>query len=75
MFVDYIARLENIKKDWKNIASHINCPPKLPHQNRTKHKPYQEYYDKEAIRVVNEVYGMDIKLLGYKFKKWTVRII
>jgi phosphorylcholine metabolism protein LicD len=66
-FVNYIARLENIDEDWKYIASKINCSSKLPHKNKTNHKPYQEYYDEETKEIVTELYKEDINLFGYKF--------
>ena len=69
VFVDYIARLENIENDWKVIASSIGCPPKLPHRNRTNHKPYQQYYDKESVEIVKEIYRLDIRWFGYRFEK------
>lgn len=66
-FIDYIAKLENIKEDWKFIASKINCSDKIPHKNISKHKPYQEYYDKETIKIVEEIYREDLERFGYKF--------
>ncbi|MDX1701280.1 MAG: sulfotransferase family 2 domain-containing protein [Melioribacteraceae bacterium] len=66
-FVDFIAKLENIKKDWKNISSKIKCLHVLPHKNRTRHNPYKTYYDEESIQIVSEIYAEDLKNFGYKF--------
>ena len=68
-FVNYIARLENIKNDWPRIAEVIDCDPALPHENRSEHKHYREYYDREAREIVGEIYKKDIELFGYHFGK------
>lgn len=67
IFVDFIARLENIKEDWRMIASKIDCDPILPHEYQSKHKHYQDYYDDECKEIVGNIYHKDIELLGYKF--------
>jgi hypothetical protein len=67
IFVNYIAKLENIKEDWKVIASNINCSERLPHKNQSKHKSYQEYYNKETVKIVREIYREDLERFGYKF--------
>ena len=67
IFVDFIGRLERIEDDWKYIASKIDCDPMLPHENKSRHNPYQEYYDNECIEIIGDIYQKDIELLGYKF--------
>jgi len=67
VFVDFVARIENIKKDWEIIASAIDCSPVLPHKNRSQHGPYRDYYDDECIDIVYNVYRKDVELLGYEF--------
>ena len=70
IFVDYVGRFENLKADWKMIASKIDCSPRLPHTNKSKHKPFGEYYeDKECFEIVSKIYEKDIKLLGYSYKE------
>lgn len=67
--VNYIARLENIQNDWPRIAEIIDCEPELPHENRSDHRHYAEYYDEECRKIVGEIYQKDIKLFGYKYEK------
>ena len=68
IFVDFIARLENIKEDWAKIAGIIGCDPVLAHINQSKHDHYRAYYDDECREIVGNVYKKDIELLGYKFE-------
>jgi len=69
IFVDYIGRFENLKDDWKTIASKIDCSQELPHINKSKHEPYQTYYDdKECFEIVSSVYKKDIELLEYSYE-------
>ncbi len=66
-YVDFIAKLENIRKDWQTVAAKIKCSHVLPHKNRTRHNHYKHYYDEDTIRIVSEVYAEDLKYFGYKF--------
>ena len=77
IFVDFIGRLENIEHDYKIIASEIDCPLDLLHACKGKNKPYkyyQDYYDKETMSIVADIYKLEIELLGYEFKELGCRI-
>lgn len=37
----------------------------IPHLNRTKDKPYQEFLDHEAIQLINKIYSLDFAILKY----------
>ncbi len=67
IFVDYVARMENIKEDWRKIASIINCPDTLPHKYKSNRGPYRSYYDDECKEIVQNIYQKDIDLFEYKF--------
>jgi len=67
VFVDFVAHLENIKEDWKFIASKIDADPVLPHDNKSKHKHYTHYYDDECLEIINTIYAEDIALLNYTY--------
>ena len=66
-YIDFIAKFDNIKEDWKYIASKIDANPILPHYRKSEHDDYKNYYDKELINIVSEIYSKDIKT--FKFNK------
>ena len=39
----------------------------LPKLNVSVHKPYQDYYDKETRKIVEEIFEPDISIFGYSF--------
>ncbi len=71
MPIDYVGYFENLKNDFKNIASIMGKDVELPHHNPTKSKvkrlPYTEMYDDETRQIVADVYRQDIERFGYTF--------
>ena len=67
IYVNYIARFENIKKDWIIIANTLGCSKTLPHKNKSKHDLYRKYYDKESKAIIKEIYKQDLELFGYAY--------
>lgn len=67
IIVDFVAKLENIEEDWKYISSKIKCNSVLPHKNKSKHDHYSVYYDKRTKDIIDDLYRIDIKMLGYEF--------
>jgi hypothetical protein len=66
-FVDFIGKFEEISDDWAYIAGVIGCGTKLPHENRSVHGHYRDYYDAESKKIVAEIYRRDINIFGYEF--------
>ena len=66
--ISFIGKLENLQKDFNAICANRGMPQqKLSHERKTSHKPYREYYDKEAKQLVAQKYAKDIEYFGYKF--------
>lgn len=65
--VNFIGRFENLSKDWSYVTNKvIGKKIKLLHKNKTNHKHYMEYYNKELIQIVYNKYKKDFKLFNYE---------
>ena len=72
MFVDFVGRFENLKKDWEYVAEKINVEKELPHLRKSigkNKKHYSEYYDEKSKNIIQKLYKHDIKYFKYKFQK------
>jgi hypothetical protein len=70
IIVDFIGRFENLQEDFNIICDKLNLPKiSLVHDNKTNHKDYGEYYDKESRDIVDKRFKRDLEMFGYNFKK------
>ena len=72
--VDHLARFETFRDEIGSFLTTVGMDVSLevPHLNSSETgKPYQEYYDEETIRVVEERFKEDIRLFGYQFDQTT----
>ena len=65
--VDFIARYENLERDWGRVCECLKIDVALPLRMRSHHRPYREYYSDETRAMVGEVYARDVELFGYAF--------
>lgn len=65
---DFVGKFENLQEDYKVVCENIDIPYKpLPKKNKTQHKHYTSYYDRETIHFVYEKYKNTIIKYNYKF--------
>ena len=68
LLVDHLIRFENLENELGKLFEKLGLPPvKFPHKNKTKHKPYWEYYTDETRKKVEELLKEDIEAFGYTF--------
>ena len=68
--VKKIIKFENLQEEFLDVFNKIDIPKiKIPHRNKTEHRPYWEYYNDETKEIVAERFKEDIEFFGYKFGK------
>jgi len=68
VIVNHIIKLENLDKDWPDLADALNIPlRKIQHVNASTKDDYRNYYDNESIEVVRKLYKKDIELFKYTY--------
>jgi hypothetical protein len=67
--VDAVCRFETLDRDFEAIADRLNVTrPTLPHRNRSRHRPYRQYYTKELQDIVFERFKVDFEYFGYDYE-------
>jgi len=66
--IDFIGRFENLQEDFDIICGKLRLKvKKLPHENKTIHGHYTEWYTNEDKKLVQDKYSEDIEAFNYKF--------
>ena len=66
--VDFIVRFENFKEDFNTLCTTLNLTnTKLPHKNKSNHKPYIEHYNDKTKKIIAQHYKEDIEYFSYGF--------
>jgi len=67
--LDFIGRFETLNDDFQQICDAMNIPHiTLPHDIAGSGEDYRDYYDKDSIKIIGEVYKEEIEMFGYKFE-------
>lgn len=73
--IDFIGFFENIEHDFTLVAEQVNKKATLKYLNKTSRQEkcrYIDNYSKRMIDIVEKVYHVDIKTLGYSFDNSTL---
>ncbi len=62
-----IAHFETLSNDFNAIMGEFSITARLPHRNKSDHKPYREYYDDRTIDMIAALSKDDIAAFGYSF--------
>jgi len=66
--LDFIGRFENLEEDFSKVCVALGIKnDKLPHVNKSPHRSYRTYYDKDGLIKVKRFYKRDIEYFNYKF--------
>ena len=68
LIIDSYGKLENIDEYFDSIKNRLGVSDSLPHVNKTKHKPYQDYYNEELKKLIEIHFAEDLERFDYKFE-------
>jgi hypothetical protein len=65
--VDYVARYENLEKDFALLCDRVGIVAQLPRLNTSSRDAYRDYYSAETRTLVARHFSRDIERYGYSF--------
>jgi hypothetical protein len=70
--VDYLGSYENLEEDLEEICTKVGIPfdgwlPKAKGNFRSEHQNYQDFYNEEHKKLVQQYYKREIEVSGYEF--------
>jgi len=66
--IDFIGRYESLQKDFQLVCDKLSLGNiVLPHERKSKRKPYQSYFNAKSKLVVSKLYEEDLDTFKYVF--------
>jgi len=66
--LDFVGRTESMQADFDRLCDKLGLrTSELGRANASKHRPWQDYYDRELVDLVSRHYARDLELFGYEF--------
>ncbi len=62
-----LARFESLSEDFNTFMHSVGIEARLPHRNKSNHRPYQEYYSDKNVEMIAKISQPDIDAFGYQF--------
>ena len=67
--MDFIGHTETMQASYDQLCLRLGISTRhLEKLNTSKHRPYQEYYDRDLIGWVSDLYQKDLEMFGYTFE-------
>jgi hypothetical protein len=67
--LDFVGRNESMQASYDEICTRLGIPgATLERVNSSKHRPWQEYYDRDLVGWVGDFYRRDLELFNYGFE-------
>lgn len=67
-YINFIGKFENLEKDFLRIQQFLNMPLEtIPHENKSMHSNYRDYYNDKTKDKIYKLYRMDVKGFDYEF--------
>lgn len=64
--IDLIIKYENMEEDVKRLFSGSVDTP-LPHEHKSEHSHYREYYTDETREIISTIFKEDIEMFHYEY--------
>lgn len=66
--MDFVGRTETMQASYDALCQRLGTETQpLERANSSRHRPYQEYYDRDLIGWVSELYQKDLEMFSYSF--------
>jgi chondroitin 4-sulfotransferase 11 len=66
--VDFVGRYESLQRDFEHVCRRLGRAVSLPHLKRSRHAPYDTYYDESTQEIVADWFRPDLELFGYRWR-------
>jgi hypothetical protein len=67
LLVDFVGRHENLQHDFGHICQRLGIHAALPHEMKSEHKHYRDYYTTETREIVQRQFAKEIDFFKYAF--------
>lgn len=67
LLVDFVGRHENLRQDFQYVCDRIGIHAELPHEMKSDHVGYRDYYSEEAEKIVQRHFAEEIDFFNYDF--------
>ena len=66
--MDFVGHVETMERDYKSICERLKLQSQpLEQVNRSRHRPYVDYYTPQLRDLIATRYRQDIEMFGYRF--------